>query len=670
MPNKKINDRRGAYMLPYKGSTKVQDAVRAIRSGTLSIRAAAAYYSVPKSTLADRVSGKIAIDAKPGRKPVIPAEVEQKIVHQVTGLAECGFGMSRNNLLIKSGELCKQANITTPFTNGTPGKSWWKGMKNRHPELTIRKPEKLGSLRARMLNREVVGHYFDSLGDLINKLNLQNKPSMIWNCDETGKQLEHTPVRVVAKKGSKAVVGRTSNSRANISILACVNASGDRMPPMLVVKGKTTKSLYGYNVEQAPPGTVFTFQKNAWMDGTIGLEWFSKVFMKNCGNERPQLLILDGHSSHETLELLEAAKANNIHLMSLPPHTTHYLQPLDRTVFGPFSKAYNSACSTFLSASPYNEVNKWTFPGLFRQAWDGAVTSDNIKSGFRACGVSPLDMSAVPDVAFAPSQAFDAPAPAPTATVTTAQIDSQTDTDPPSVEIPSMSDANVVTPQSILTVHTALPEIPSPDSISPSGHLAENDVNLPDNNDPLLSAIPSMSDVNVVAPQSTNQSTLTVHTASSEIPAPDVFTNNDPLLSASNSSDYLSQLLPLSANADDNQSDLNVDPVSLFDSLISGDITISDENSNPVDIWELGLENIFPSPKMEVKTTSTSRQGHSITSHRLLTSDDIISSKRRQRDDKEKKEHDKLERKRIREEKKGAKVTAKKSKGQKNTTII
>lgn len=72
----------------------------------------------------------------------------------------------------------------------------------------MRKPEKLGTVRARMRNGVVVQRYFDDLGKIIENLNLKNEPQKIWNADETGKQLEHFSVNVVARKGAKNVVGR------------------------------------------------------------------------------------------------------------------------------------------------------------------------------------------------------------------------------------------------------------------------------------------------------------------------------------------------------------------------------------------------------------------------------------------------------------------------------
>ena len=94
-----------------------------------------------------------------------------------------------------------------------------------------------------MLNGVAVDKYFQDIKTVVTELNLKQKPQHICNCGVTGKQLTHDPVRVVAKKGDKNVVGRTSNDPTNVTIMVCVNANGEKMPPMFVVMGKTKKSI-------------------------------------------------------------------------------------------------------------------------------------------------------------------------------------------------------------------------------------------------------------------------------------------------------------------------------------------------------------------------------------------------------------------------------------------
>ena len=45
------------------------------------------------------------------------------------------------------------------------------------------------------------------------------------------------------------------------------------------------------------------------------------------------LLIVDGHTFHSALPALEFCQQHEIEILCLPPHTTHMLQQLDRSVF-------------------------------------------------------------------------------------------------------------------------------------------------------------------------------------------------------------------------------------------------------------------------------------------------------------------------------------------------
>lgn len=221
MPKKYIPEKRGKYSK--YDQDKIQNAVAAVRGG-MSLRKAEQKFCIPKSTINDRIKGKVSMDAKSGRSPYISKEIENEIVTKATSSAAKGFGVSKRQLLTKVGTLCKRTSIAK-FKNGIPGKDWWYAFAKRHPEISLRKPEKLETSRARMMNKVVVQKYFDELSEVITKLNLLDKPEFIWNADETGKQLSHSPTNVVAMKGSRNVVSRTGNDRSNITIMACVKLS-------------------------------------------------------------------------------------------------------------------------------------------------------------------------------------------------------------------------------------------------------------------------------------------------------------------------------------------------------------------------------------------------------------------------------------------------------------
>ena len=137
--------------------------------------------------------------------------------------------------------------------------------------------------------------------------------------DETGLQFTHRPVKVVAEKGMRQLYARTSDSKESVTVIVCINAAGALMPASIIAKGKTTKSLEGFATYLMPKETLWTYQARGWMENAIGLQWFVDIFLKNCGPRRPQLLLLDRHSSHETLKLIVKSERREHHHMGLTP---------------------------------------------------------------------------------------------------------------------------------------------------------------------------------------------------------------------------------------------------------------------------------------------------------------------------------------------------------------
>lgn len=388
--------------------TKLDAAMAAIKSGLMSQRQASKDFQIPQSTLSDYVRGRSNQDSKPGAKPILPPEIENMIAEKCVQASERGFGVSKQQLLSRVGHIAKAQNLPKiKSKTGMPGQAFWSGFKTRHPEITLRTPEALSTVRSRGVNPTQIGKYFVDLHHILHNFNLHDRPYAIWNMDESSMPFEHKPTKVLARKGSKDVPGRASNTRCNNTIIACVNAVGTAMSPLMIVKGATHNSLLGWNTSEAPKGTLWTFQRKAWTEDVLGIEWFQNIFLKQCGPSRPQLLIVDGHKSHEVLGLLETAKNHNIEILCLPAHTTHVLQPLDRTVFGPLKSYYRKYVTEFLSSSPLNVVNKWTWPGLFCNAYNDAFTQSNIVSGFRSTGIYPWNPLAIDSSMFLPSEPFD-----------------------------------------------------------------------------------------------------------------------------------------------------------------------------------------------------------------------------------------------------------------------
>jgi len=96
---------------------------------------------------------------------------------------------------------------------------------------------------------------------------------------------------------------------------AAVNAQGMSLPQHFVVKGKTTKSQQSFQTENAPQCSTWSVSDSGWTKQGIAHLWFLKSFLRGIGSDRPQLLILNGHDSHNFVQLIEVAVANNIHFI-------------------------------------------------------------------------------------------------------------------------------------------------------------------------------------------------------------------------------------------------------------------------------------------------------------------------------------------------------------------
>ena len=117
---------------------------------------------------------------------------------------------------------------------------------------------------------------------------------------------------------------------------------------------------------------------------------------------KPILLIYDGHGSHEKYKLLRLAKKHNIILFSLPPHTTHKLQPLDVGIFGPFARAWTERCDDYMEEH-LEEIPRDQFVKHYMEAQQKAFKATTIRAAFQKSGVWPINHNLFKDADFASS---------------------------------------------------------------------------------------------------------------------------------------------------------------------------------------------------------------------------------------------------------------------------
>ena len=101
---------------------------------------------------------------------------------------------------------------------------------------------------------------------------------LIGNMDETPAFFDMVPTKSICKIGNKECVVRTSGSeKKHVTVVLSAAADGTMLPPMLIFKGKTERTIVNLRV---PEGFVVKTQEKAWMDEDLMNVWLDEIWVK------------------------------------------------------------------------------------------------------------------------------------------------------------------------------------------------------------------------------------------------------------------------------------------------------------------------------------------------------------------------------------------------------
>ena len=366
-------------------------AVEDIREKKLSVRTAAAAHGIPKSTLFDYASGKVEIGSKRGPDTILTAAEEQMLVNYVIHMAEIGYGRTREHLCNTVKEILEKDGRPNPFKNNRPGRKWWSLFMKRHP-IALHSPEHLQLCRVRCCTPEALDEWYTGFDQFLQTYELKDQPNHIWNADESGFPLCPKTGKVIAIRNARSVYGITSDTKEQVTTLCAANAAGDTVPPMHIFSGERFKSnpMEDRCVDKA----YFGRSPKGWISTELFYGWLANHFAKRV-TERPNVLLVDGHSSHIDVEVSKFCKDQQIHLYCLPPHTSHVTQPLDVGFYGALKTSWGKACEKYKLANPGIPLTKYTFARVFKDAWVDCVKMSTFVNAFRQSGICPLNRHAI-----------------------------------------------------------------------------------------------------------------------------------------------------------------------------------------------------------------------------------------------------------------------------------
>ncbi|XP_042577390.1 MFS-type transporter clz9-like [Cyprinus carpio] len=258
--------------------------------------------------------------------------------------------------------------------------------------------------RSTSFNKTNVTAFYNNLQTVLARYLFEAKD--IWNVDETGTTTVQVPDKIIATKGKRQVGAVTSGERGTlVTISLAVNAQGNCIPPYFIFIFQVPGPLC------CPIGSAGSANSSGWMQDTDFLAFLQHFARHTRVTLESKLLLRDNHWSHLSVAAIDFCRSNGIVLVSFPPHCSHHLQPLDRSVFGPLKRYINTAADHWMRKHPEKTFTIYDVPSLVTTALPRAATPRNITSGFVCTGICPFNPEIFEEQDFSPAYVTDRPCP-------------------------------------------------------------------------------------------------------------------------------------------------------------------------------------------------------------------------------------------------------------------
>lgn len=368
----------------------MEEAIGAVKNG-LSITKAAKEFDIPYSTLQGRVKGAVSRKEEAADRQLLTEGQESWLANWILIQEQLGKAPTHRQIRDVVNAMLRLAGI-----NQTPGKCWVTNFFKRNPGIGTKQGKRLDLQRVKSVSPDRIKALFQVLnGPILQHI----RPSQRYNMDETGiaegigSNGKH--VGAVGGKASRWCYVRSRSDGAWVSIIECISAAGDALPPAVIYTGKSLQQQWFEENLKGYEAWEFAATPNGYTTNDVGYEWLTRHFvpLTDPGQNEWRLLVLDGHDSHVSDSFMMACAINRIYLCVLPPHSSHITQPLDRSVFASLKQEYRQQLESY----GYDDVgaaqSKQIFLRSYAAARKKALTNRNIRSGWRATGLWPVDIS-------------------------------------------------------------------------------------------------------------------------------------------------------------------------------------------------------------------------------------------------------------------------------------
>ena len=139
----------------------MEAALKAVKDG-MGVNRAAELHGVPKTTLKDRVSGRIAHGSKSGPKSYLTSREERQLSDYLLEVSEAGYGKTRKQVKAIVEGIAKEKGAMKTDKKVSDG--WWRRFLERQPQLSLRKGDSTAAVRQCGNSEELLQLAEESIG--------------------------------------------------------------------------------------------------------------------------------------------------------------------------------------------------------------------------------------------------------------------------------------------------------------------------------------------------------------------------------------------------------------------------------------------------------------------------------------------------------------------------
>jgi hypothetical protein len=259
---------------PIEDQEKMANCLRRLQEDpNISIRQACNAFDLPLTTVRRHLKASLLQQTlrPPGGIPSLPLDVQADIASIAKTSARHGFGLlfvELKNFIgdyvaanwDSDGDIGAYLRRHCQFVHRTPSNRWVTlFMKQHHLSLVVPSPVERNRQEA-VSDPFLIYEFYDILESEMERLQLKDKPSHIYNVDESAFCTDPKGGKVVTEKGVSTHRTTSGNLRKFFTAMGTVNAAGNSFPPLFIFRAKNFYSSWCGS--KVVPGTTYAISGN------------------------------------------------------------------------------------------------------------------------------------------------------------------------------------------------------------------------------------------------------------------------------------------------------------------------------------------------------------------------------------------------------------------------